>query len=331
MSPPELPGDPCLAGGYVLNPDPSVVARYRISPFRTQDIAFNLGLPAANAADDYFRARFRGRRFVYCNSGRQAIRLALGALELGPGNVVTILTTTGNLYISGCVTREIERVCGWSRQAGAATRALLVNHEFGLGFEDLRAVWNQGLPVIEDAAHSFLSDNAERSVGSVGEFLVLSFPKFFPIQFGGLLVFDERFDIAEPIDEGTGRYLKKVISFHLPRLEIARERRRANHAYLAERFAGLGCTPRFRLPAGAVPGVFMFRAPSDWNLPALKEFLGMQGVECSVFYGEQAFFIPVNDRLEVQDLDFFYEAVRAFTMRTGSGAKTIPVGVVGRG
>jgi hypothetical protein len=96
---------------FVLYPDKYLLPAYKISPFTTADIARNRGLPPSDSIDDYFRQRFAGRRFVYCESGRQAIHLALQQLGLAREDVVSILTTTANLYISGCVTREIESFC----------------------------------------------------------------------------------------------------------------------------------------------------------------------------------------------------------------------------
>jgi len=226
-----------LSNGFVQDPEPNLVPGYRISPFRTEDIRINRGLPYSDAADDYFRKRFQGRRFIYCHSGREAIRLALRALGPHPEEIVTILTTSGNAYISGCVTKEIEQFCHWSREQEEKTRILMVNHEFGYGYEGLRALKAEGRAIIEDAAHAFLSNNAESSLGTVGEFLVFSFPKFFPIQIGGLLVFDDRFDIPELVDVETRGYLQSVLSFRLAQLDAIRERRRANHNLLAERFA----------------------------------------------------------------------------------------------
>src|SRR3974390_2659447 len=129
-----------LVQDFVLAPDKSLAPAYRISPFQTPDIARNRALPFSESVDEYFRQRFSGRGFCYCESGRQAIRLALGALGLGRQDVVTILTTTGNFYISGCVTREIEKFCRWSREIGPQTKALLVNHELGFAYEELHAL-----------------------------------------------------------------------------------------------------------------------------------------------------------------------------------------------
>jgi len=301
-----------LENEFVLSPDRTVVPSYRISPFRTEDISRNRAVPVSAEADYYFRERFPGKRFVYCESGRQALGLALHALKLAPEHVVTILTTTGNLYISGCVTREIEKVCRWSRQMEAGTKALLVNHEFGFAYEELRKLREHGLPIIEDAAHAFASNNSEESVSNVGQFTVYSFPKFFPVQFGGLLVCESRSEIEEPISGPAKRYLQKVLWAQIAALPQTRAKRQENYRALGERVSKFDCSPRFALKPHSVPGVFMFRTPADVDLPGLKTFMQARGIECSVFYGEQAFFIPVHERLTTSDLDFLAEVYKSF-------------------
>src|ERR1051325_4494905 len=196
-----------LVEDFVLSPDKSLLPAYRISPFNTSDIARNRALPSsAGGIDKYFRERFAERRWMYCESGRQAIHLALRALGLSPDDVVTILTTSGNFYISGCVTREIEKFCRWSREIEPQTKALLVNHEFGFPYEELRAIRRFNVPIIEDAAHAFASNNREQSAGHIGDFVVYSFPKFFPIQTGGLLVLKEHYTMKETLALSTKQH-----------------------------------------------------------------------------------------------------------------------------
>ena len=301
-----------LVEEFVLSPDKSLLPAYRISPFKTSDVARNRALPFSESIDEYFRHRFKARRFIYCESGRNAIHLALRALELRREDVVTILTTTGNFYISGCVTREIEKFCDWSREVGPRTKAVLVNHEFGFAYEDLRALRHFNVPIIEDAAHAFASNNREQSAGEVGDLVAYSFPKFFPIQTGGLLTFNERFTIDEPVQAGTKRYIQKVLSAHIDNVPNAVKMRRENYQALGIRFQQLGCAPRFQLSENSVPGVFMFRTPAGLELAALKTFAQAHGIESSVFYGEQGFFVPVHERLESADLEYFAQVVTAF-------------------
>jgi len=301
-----------LVEDFVLSPDKSLTPAYRISPFKTSDIAYNRALPFSDRIDEYFRQRFTGRRFIYCESGRSAIHLALAAIGLSPQEVVTILTTTGNFYVSGCVTREIEKFCRWSRAIEPQTKALLVNHEFGFAYEELRALRRFNVPIIEDAAHAFASNNREESAGQVGDFVICSFPKFFPIQAGGLLVFNDGQTIDEPLAPSAKQYVQKVLSAHIDKVPNAAKKHRENHHALASRFQHFGCTPRFQLSENSVPGVFMFQTPAGADLPALKTFVQGHGIESSVFYGEQAFFIPVHERLAAADLEYFAQVVSAF-------------------
>jgi len=231
---------------------------------------------------------------------------------LGRQDVVTILTTTGNFYVSGCVTREIEKFCRWSREIEPQTKALLVNHEFGFPYEELRALRRFNVPIIEDAAHAFASNNREQSAGQVGDFVVYSFPKFFPIQTGGLLVFNEQNKMDEPPASSRNQYVQKVLSAHIDNVSDTAKKRRENYQALATRFQQLGCTARFQLSENSVPGVFMFRTPAGIDLPTLKTFVQDHGIESSVFYGEQAFFVPVHERLALADLDYFAHVVSAF-------------------
>src|SRR6185369_5520890 len=143
--------------------------------------------------------------------------------------VVTIVTTTGNFYISGCVTREIEKFCRWSRDIEPQTKALLVIHEFGFPYEELRELRRFNLPIIEDAAHAFASNNREQSAGHVGDFVVYSFPKFFPTQTGGLLAFNECYAIDDPLASSAKQYVQKVLSAHIDNLTDAAKKRRENY------------------------------------------------------------------------------------------------------
>jgi len=291
--------------GFVLDPDRYYAPSYRISPFATADIHRNLALgpgPSLSPSE-----RWRPKAFCYTRSGKEALALALRALRLRPSDCVTIFTTSGNRYISRCVTLEIEKVCRWSRSIEAETAAIFVNHEFGYPHRELASLRSHGVPIIEDACHSYLADTDAGDMGRVGDFVIFSLPKVFPIQAGGVLAHDRRYDIASSVgaESPLHRYLDAVVSHYLPATAEIRTRRRANHAGLAARFRRFGCAPRFELRDGDVPGVFLFTTPAGVDLPAMKEHGWRHGIECSVFYGEDAFFIPVHQRLEAADLDYF--------------------------
>ena len=99
---------------FVVNPDPYSLPCYRIGPFQTRDLSINHNLPDSDIIDNYHIERFGGRALFYTENGRKAINIALSYYNLKKDDVVSILTTSGNFYISGCVTKEIEKFCKWS-------------------------------------------------------------------------------------------------------------------------------------------------------------------------------------------------------------------------
>ena len=70
--------------------------------------------------------------------------------------------------------------------------------------------------------------------------------------------------------------------------------------------------PYFENEVGVVPSVFLFRAPTDWNLVKLKEYLWTRGIQCTVFYGDHAFYLPLHQAMEEATVDYLYWMVRSF-------------------
>ena len=230
-------------------------------------------------------------------------------------DVVTIFTTSGNSYISNCVTNEIEKFCNWSMVIEPKTKILFVNHEFGYPYENLMELKKYNLPVIEDCAHSFFSIDKKNSIGNMGDFVIYSFPKMFPLQIGGLVVSKIPFALekAKKVTRDELAYIKNVLSKNIRNKDKIIQDRILNYKFLQERFSSLGLSERFQLSEGVVPGVFMFRADEmKISLPELKNYYYAHGIQCSVFYGENAFFIPVHQALNDRDLDYFYEVIISF-------------------
>jgi hypothetical protein len=303
--------------GYVINPDKYYSPSYRISPFKTEDIVENIKIPLSNTVISALDKRFAGRKWIFTNSGKESIALSLQMLSLKPNDCVTIFTTTNNFYISSCVTKEIEKVCKWSRSIEQNTAAIFVNHEFGYPYRNLDELRSYGYPIIEDSCHSFLANTPSGNMGQVGEFAVYSLPKIFPLQMGGILSFDSKYNIESPINKDSELflYLNRVLSKHIEGLEQAKKQRIINHYKLATLFDSLGCTPRFDLLTNDVPGVFIFTVPEGIDLEKMKQYGWDHGIECSVFYGERSFFIPVHQRLVETDLDYFKIVFQSFFKR----------------
>jgi hypothetical protein len=307
-----------IINGFVLEPDKELLPDYKISPFYTGDLVKNKNLPESDICDLFFKERFKDRDYIYTQSGREAINKALLYFDLNKNDCVTILTTTGNFYISSCVTKEIEKFCTWSRIIEENTKIILVNHEFGYPYKELLKLREYSLPIIEDCAHSFFTKDNEGAIGTVGDFVIYSFPKMFPLQIGGLLVSNllNGIEKSNRIDEVKLKYIKKVLTHHLKSDEKIINKRIFNYNYLKDKFMSLDLTERFQLNHGIVPGVFMFQTNGqNIDLPELKKYYYAHGVQCSVFFGEESFFIPVHQSLDEQDLDYFYEVIKSFIQK----------------
>lgn len=305
-----------LFDNFVITDDEFLQPSYRISPFKTEHISKNNNLIPTDIIDQYFSCRFGESKYIYTKSGRDAINKALYNLDLSKEDIVTIFTTSNNYYISGCVTKEIEKHCRWSRRIEKDTKVIFVNHEFGFPYEDLMSLKQYNLPIIEDCAHSFLSQNKEKSVGFVGDYVVYSLPKFFPLQFGGILRSSNyNQEIKQDISKNEEIYIKKVLSSYIDSLNKIKSERIYNYKYLERKLSKLGFESRFDLKEYHCPGVYLFKS-KNVDLNELKIFLQKHGVECSVFYGEEAFFIPVNQNLDKPALDYFYSLIKFYLIKS---------------
>jgi hypothetical protein len=297
---------------FVLHPDPYLLPSYNIAPFQTKDIYINSQLPVSNSIDAYFTQRFFNRHFGYVNNGRQAINIALQHYQLQPTDEVCILTTSNNFYISSCVTKEIEKFCTWSRIISNKTKVIFVNHEFGYPFQNMEALLQYNLPIIEDCCHSFFSKDGTNEIGTIGDFAIYSFPKMFPIQIGGLLTSKHSIQPTYIDNQDELQYIKNVLSHYINDEQAIILTRIANYQYLSNNINKDLFAERFDLQNGIVPGVFMFTCKtSTIDLTILKQHFYAHGIQCSVFYGENSFFIPVHQALTENDAAYFLTVLSA--------------------
>lgn len=251
-----------------------------------------------------------GRPCTVTLSGRHALSLVLVDAGLRPGDTVTILTTTGNSYVSGCVTQTIGRLCHWSMKIEPSTRLIVVIHEWGVPYPKMEEVLATGIPVAEDCAYAFASTQNGEPVGRKGKYAIFSLSKFFPINFGGFVCGVQQ--EAEMPPECRHAILN-IVGSELPRLASICEARTAAWRYLESAFGEIGCEPTLPLEPGTVPGVFMFR-PHDEVVPEdIKLAYHSHGIEASVFYPWHAVYVPCHQRLTPGALKYMvsvYERAR---------------------
>jgi hypothetical protein len=301
---------------FVINPDSFLQPTYRISPFKTEYVAFNSLFPEDDFALSYFDNRFGRDNWQFSFNGREAIYIALEQYNLQSNDLVTIVTTSGNFYISSCVTKTIETFCRWNREILPETKVIFVNHEFGYPYQEMDYLVSLGIPIIEDCCTTFFSQNQNNMVGKYGDFTVYSLPKFFPIQIGGVLVKNTKHQLetSKMLDDANLAYIKNVIAYQLKNERKFLAKRRENIDYALEQFSELGFSARFSTPESIVPSALLLvNNGIIKDLNAFKIFLYQHGIQNSIFYGEDAFFIPCHQNLEESDINYFKFVIESFS------------------
>lgn len=300
---------------FVINPDPYSLPSYRIGPFKTDDVGINSKMPNDDFVVDYFNNRFGEGKWQYTYNGREAIQLALEHYNFQPNDLVTILTTSQNFYISSCVTKKIESFCQWNREIVPETKLIFVNHEFGYPYPEMEKLVATGLPIIEDCCTTFFSQDESGKLGQYSDFSVFSFPKFLPLQIGGLLVNNVNHAVNQStaLHDNEKEHIQNVLSHYLKKEDAILKIRKENWDYAIAQFSKLGLTPRFQEDARTIPSALVLNNNGIIkDLNQFKTFLYDHGIQNSVFYGEDAFFIPVHQSLSREDFDYFYEVIQFF-------------------
>lgn len=303
-----------LTNGFIIDAPEHLLPSYRISPFLTVDSYQNKIAKKTNELDieEYLSNRFLEKDILLTNNGRGALEAALIMLDLKADDIVTIFTTTNSFYISGCVTNEIEKYCKWSRNIEKNTKVILVNHEFGFCSQEMKKYAALGYPIIEDFAHSFVSDSIDNNTGYYSDFLVFSFSKYFPIQIGGALAYNKKFQNKYVEEKSLSSYINNVTTNYINSISNIKSKKIENYHYYLELFSTLGLAPYFNLEKNDCPAVFCFKVPKQINLNKMKIFLNSNGIESSVLYGENAYFLPCHQNIEKNDIEYIYTVVKFF-------------------
>lgn len=298
-----------LSSGYVVNGDPYYSPSISLSPFsalsqRTFGAISDRGLSVLEEL-------FVDTPWIFVESGRSAIELAICDLGLRADDEVWIQTSSGNSYVSRCVTETISKFCGWSMSQSSKTKAIYIIHEFG---RDSRALVDKALrtalPVIEDAAYGLLTAMASRWMFDRANYTIFSFPKAFEMQFGGVLVSPRRL-IEQPNSELVDSAARAATNWITSSVEISRIRR-SNFQRLNQTLGSFGCGAKFEIGDNEVPGVFMCKIDPNINLPQLKDFLNLHGCESTIFYGEPACILPVHQNIGADQIEYIGDLLHFF-------------------
>jgi len=301
-----------LYKGYVIDPEKFRIPSYCLSPFNTSFIESNRRIVYEQNINSQLLNKFFGNRHYFTRSGKESIFHALSQYKLKPSDEILIVTTTQNKYISNCVTSQIERICRWSRTLSSSTKLIFINHEFGHTCTDIENYKKYDLPIIEDMAYSLFSGR-NASAGGHGDFTIYSLPKMFPVQMGGVLRVNNSAILKKSplLEDMTVNALRSLAYHYLLEADANITARLKNDKYFRKSIGTIGGYPRFESTLGDVPGIFLFNLPQV-DLDELKIFLQSNGIESSVFYGEDCFYLPLHQMLKYSDIDFFISLIEYF-------------------
>jgi len=298
--------------------------KYKFNFFPADQIKFN-SLPFAENTlqliNDYFRNHFGKKYGVVTNNGREAMSLLFKHLGLKKEDEIFITTTFDYPNVSSCVTCTVFNYCKPSRVMTNHTKAIFVIHEFGVmhpELENLRLIANdRKIPLIEDCAHTFLSKNQSGvTSGSIGDWVIISFPKFYPVNNGGMLLGNEIFNTETKCN--TTILDDMSIVFHeLPfNFDYAKKRIEISHLLLKgicqNRIQPLLKENDFE----SVPWFFPIEVdqPEEYILK-----LRSMGIESGLWHGSNVIVIPLHQYFTNGDIK---EAVSIFNkINNGSGKK----------
>ena len=314
----------------VIMRPPEYKPQLMITPFDNSSMAMKPN-PNFNV-EEYFNKRFK-KEYTFFPRGTYAIFSLFKWFKITgkmkEGDEVLISTTTESPYISSCVTSAIEQSFSWKREISKKTKAIFVIHEFGFPhpqIEELKEISKKrNIPLIEDCAYAFQSGKA----GEYGDYLIYSFSKIFPMQFGGLLVgkhFDfqynwDNFGSADPKKEEICR---QQLSFYLPQMEKISQKRRENFLFFQKIFGeektffSHDPTNGEQLNKDIIPGAFVLKVESEKRMQEISKFVKQFGIECGNYWKNKAVFLPVHQNLNESHLEYITGAIKAM-YREGCG------------
>ena len=285
---------------------------YRISPYTTYNSLSNLGVSnvdysALEIKEDYFEC--------FYDSGRNALSDALKSCQLNCEDEVLIITSSNCDYVSSCVTKTIEVHCKWTRVFDAKVKCIIIIHEFGkycsFDYEKIP----EGCVVIEDYAHSAWALKKESVIKA--DFAIFSLSKFLNIKTGGLLLSKKSMNFKPSVLDDV--FSRHTFLFYKKELKNIFERKRTVGSYYDKEIIKLGGKPFFKLDNHEFPGAYLFKIDLDIKvLEKIKENLQCKFIECSVFYGQKAFFLPCNSNMNESDVkyicDLFNNAIGKYNV-----------------
>lgn len=281
----------------------------RLSPFRSlrePDEEKNISMPVNN--------------WTFVPRASYGIYAILRHLDLQPEDHVTIIKSFPTEFISGCVTKNIEKVCKWKlwKEGDRIGKVVLLIHEFGIPAKITEQFVNQlrsaGIIVIEDCAWR------ATKVFEQSDYAVYSAQKMLNTNFGAFI---QGVDMPEKFlwDIGVLDFVKQQkAQFFIGDLEmIGAERRIRNWVAYAEMVRNAGMQFDTMADYGFlitqkewIPTVYMQRFADDQEALAVKARLEEFGIQAGIYWGQGALYLPIHQCMTLPEVEYMFAVVAGY-------------------
>lgn len=288
---------------------PELVPVIRLAPFRIMNNADHEG-DIVLSKDATFFPR-----------GSYALYAALKNLNIGPGDLVTIVKTFGSNYISGCVVGMVDKTgANWALREldFQKTKAVIAVHEFGIpvfqkdDINMLEAARQAGIPVIEDCAWR------SYRVWDWSKYAVMSLSKMYPLNYGGLLI-GENIPDDTLWSWGVLDTVKRERFMHEGGFDSGAETRKRNWLLYHDLVVSNGMSfdtcfdYKSAVESGAwVPTVYLQRFSSDQEADEVVARLEEFGVQAGHYHGEPLVFLPIHQNMTIAEVEYMFAVVAGY-------------------
>ncbi|MFZ5434306.1 MAG: hypothetical protein ACOZB3_11115 [Calditrichota bacterium] len=291
-------------------PPDEALPRIGINPFSTNDLSWDEQQVVAINTQlwEYFEAEF-----TYMPSWAYALQSAFRALNISNGGTIGVWASIGERsYIE-----QLNRHFGDRYQFAPRERsadAYVVCHRWGIPCPEVESLSAEKTPVIEDCRDFLYHTPHEPHPGSYGKFAVFDFSRWFPMQYGAVLV-GEYFPDAHIwnhfhcLDVAKRNVVRELLQIHWPRRFDYIENRQTNWRHYTTLFELLGMAPMTRdIPEP--PLAFLLKAEEPYSAEIISQRVQGFGVTSEFDQADGIIALPCHAGLHRQHIDYIFGAFR---------------------
>jgi dTDP-4-amino-4,6-dideoxygalactose transaminase len=262
---------------------------------------------------DFLENFFHRGSAILTVNGRQALSYILQGLNLRRTDEVCIFTTFDFPNVSSCVTSTVFNFCKPSRVFSESTKAVIVIHEFGVPYKDINTLVKEckkrDIPLIEDCAHTIDSTQSGVKVGSAGDWIIGSFPKIFPVYYGGFLIGKTSGHIHSSYRQAAEiENLASNLGSFLDQLDDFSSARRKVFHHLTDHAVSLGLQPVYVATEEITPWFFPLPVA---DVEKVFEQAERNKIECALWHGTNIVVFPCHQFISMEHINRIADVIRS--------------------